>query len=228
MANIIGIAGDPGTGKTTSMRNLDPKETFLMQAIEKMLPIPGAKDYIDIREDSKKGNKIVELDPTKASSHCKKIADNYPNIRNIVIDDINFMMSNMLMERANETGYNKFSDIGRTFWQMFSGLQSLRSDLKIFILFHTEDDDNGQKKIKTVGKMLDNHWPLDGLMMPLLFSKVAGGSTFGGGSNEVEYKFITSHDGKHPAKAPMGMFDEQYIDNDLAYVAERIDAYQGS
>jgi hypothetical protein len=37
--------------------------------------------------------------------------------------------------------------------------------------------------------------------------------------------FYTQNDGTHPAKTPMGMFEEQKIDNDLLLVANKIKSY---
>ena len=43
MANIIGIMGESGSGKTTSMRNLDPKTTYYIDCDKKGLSWRGWK-----------------------------------------------------------------------------------------------------------------------------------------------------------------------------------------
>ena len=41
MGYLIGIAGHSGSGKTTSIKNLNPKETFIVSITGKPLPFKG-------------------------------------------------------------------------------------------------------------------------------------------------------------------------------------------
>lgn len=41
MAELIGIVGNSGSGKSTSLRNLDPKTTFIINVAGECLPIFG-------------------------------------------------------------------------------------------------------------------------------------------------------------------------------------------
>ena len=43
MSNLIVILGESGTGKSTSLRNLDPQETFIINVLNKPLPFRGYK-----------------------------------------------------------------------------------------------------------------------------------------------------------------------------------------
>ena len=43
MAELIGIAGNSGSGKTTSVKDLNPKETFIISVLGKPLPFRGFK-----------------------------------------------------------------------------------------------------------------------------------------------------------------------------------------
>ena len=45
------------------------------------------------------------------------------------------------------------------------------------------------------------------------------------GDDKMEYKFLTNTDGEPVAKTPLGMFESQIIDNDLAEIIKVIDAY---
>lgn len=41
MANLIAIVGSSGVGKSTSIRTLNPKETFIINVASKPLPFKG-------------------------------------------------------------------------------------------------------------------------------------------------------------------------------------------
>lgn len=41
----------------------------------------------------------------------------------------------------------------------------------------------------------------------------------------MEYQFITNNDGQFPAKSPIGMFKDLYIQNDLGVVSNLINEY---
>ena len=92
--------------------------------------------------------------------------------------------------------------------------------LKVFYLWHPEEDKETGFKMKTVGTMVDSYLTLEGLFTVILYTKVEKT-----GDNKIKYSFITNNDGKHPAKSPVGMFKDLYIPNDLGYVVKRIDEY---
>ena len=50
MANVIAVVGDTGTGKSTSMATLNPKETFIVNVLNKPLPIKGGKAKYNAEE----------------------------------------------------------------------------------------------------------------------------------------------------------------------------------
>lgn len=101
----------------------------------------------------------------------------------------------------------------------------MRSDLKVVIITHSEntgDALNPSYKMKTIGKMIDNMITLEGLFTYVLFTEVVKDV-----DGNLEHKFITQSDGTTTAKTPMRCFDSMYIDNDLNYVIEKIDEYNG-
>ena len=66
MADIIGIVGQSGSGKSTSIRTLNPEETFIINTIGKPLPFPGSKKkYTKLRKEGAAwaGNLYVSKDP---------------------------------------------------------------------------------------------------------------------------------------------------------------------
>jgi hypothetical protein len=102
--------------------------------------------------------------------------------------------------------------------------KDMREDLTIFFMTHSEDtvDGNGHRKVKakTIGKMIDNVLTLEGLFSTVLFGRIK--KTEDG----LEYGFDTVNNGENTCKAPMGMFKDSFIDNDLQLVKNCIAEYE--
>jgi hypothetical protein len=124
------------------------------------------------------------------------------------------------MSKARQTGYNKFAEIGVNMSKVVDAARSTREGLKVYFLWHPENDKETSYKMKTVGQMLDNYLTLEGLFTVILYTRVSKDS-----NSKPKYEFVTNHDGEFPAKSPVGMFDDLYIPNDLGLVAEKIDEY---
>lgn len=215
MATVTLIMGESGTGKSTSLRNLDPKETFIISALDKPLPFRGFKSKYFKSTKEKLGNYSATDNCERIIKGIESISETRPDIKNIVIDDFQYVMSNDYMRRAKEAGFAKFLDAGVTAWKIPYVAQSARDDLFIFILTHTETDSSGVKKCKTIGKMVDEKITLEGMFTVVFHSLVFNN----------QYQFLTQHDGAHIAKSPMGMFDDLLIDNDLAAIKQKMVEY---
>jgi len=219
MALLVGVIGPSGEGKSTSIRTLNPEETIIIGVAGKELPFKGAskmysldkKNYVEISTSKE----IVDL--------LKNISEKGKHVRNIVIDDIQYVMGFEFMKRATEVGYTKFSQIGQNMFNILFGVRGLRTDLKVFCLGHSETVEDGGEivayKMKTIGKMLDNNINLEGLFTICLYTFAEEGK------NGMEYHFLTNRYKKRPAKSPMGMFDETMIPNDLQFVSDKIEEY---
>lgn len=200
MATVTLILGKSGSGKSTSLRNLTPSACALIQVIKKPLPFKGGKDWnIFVTDDY--ASIIGAATKTK-----RKV---------IVIDDFQYMLANEFMRRSEEKGFEKFSDIGRHTWDVFSALLKLPDDVRVYILSHTEETDAGQIKMKTIGKMLDDKINLEGMVTIVLRAVV----------QDRSHLFSTRNNGSDTTKAPMGMFDDDLIQNDLAAVDAAICSY---
>lgn len=68
--------------------------------------------------------------------------------------------------------------------------------------------------------MVDDYLTLEGLFTVVLYTLVSKSS-----DGKIAYQFVTNYDGKYPAKSPIGMFKDLYIQNDLGFVSESIDKY---
>lgn len=223
----IAIVGSSGTGKSTSygslpeigVKGLNPKETVICNVAGKDLPFRGwQKVYTG--KLSEGGNYLETSDSSVIADTIRLVSDKRPEIKNYVIDDGQFIMAFEFMRRAKEAGYNKFTDIGVNIAKICEAARSTRKDLKVYFLWHPEDNKEYGYKMKTLGAMLDNYLTLEGLFTVVLYSTVIKGA-----DNKAKYQFVTNNDGKYPAKSPVGMFPELTIPNDLSIVSELIDKY---
>lgn len=220
MSHIVLIMGESGTGKSTSLRNLNPEETFIINVLNKPLPFRGFKKNYkklihNVIEDTSTGNYYTSDNAKKIVNLIQHINFKRPEIKNIIIDDWQYLMGNEFMRRATEKGYDKFSEIGQNGWIVIDELQRCRDDMEGFVLAHTELDNQGHLKCKTIGKMLDQNITIEGMFTTILHTCVYDG----------RYTFLTQNDGTHIAKSPMEMFEDKYIDNDLAYVKSKTNEY---
>lgn len=211
MSTVTMILGQSGTGKTTSLRNLDPTQTLLIQAIKKPLPFKSG-DWKPVTKDTPAGS-IFVCDSAQTIVGAMKRTKRPV----IVIDDFQYVMANEFMRRSAEKGFEKFTEIGRNAWDILAEAARLPDDVRVYILSHVETTDDGRTKIKTIGKMLDEKITLEGMVSIVLKTVVQDGQHF----------FATRNNGSDTVKTPMGMFDADLIDNDLAAVDAAIFQYYG-
>lgn len=202
------VIGESGTGKSTSMRNMDPAETLLIQTVKKPLPFRSS-NWKPVKDG---GNVIVTPDWQRIIQACQKTQRKV-----IVIDDFQYLLATEFMDRANETGFQKFTDLALHAWEVFSAVNKLPDDVRVYILSHTQTDDMGHTKFKTLGKLLDEKITVEGLFSIVLRTHVEGGN----------YTFRTQNSGSDTVKSPMGLFEGSSIDNDLAAVDAAICDYYG-
>ena len=192
MGQKVLIIGQSGTGKSTSMRNFAKDEVCLIKSINKQLPFRGKFEETHVSDTA---SEIIR----KMKSTKKKV---------IVIDDAQYVMGNEFFRRAAETGWNKFTDIGKNFYDLLTATDDLAEDVIVYFLLHTERDSEGNIKVKTIGKMLDEKLTVEGTATIVLMTNVVDG----------KYTFQTQNSGKDICKSPMGMFKNFLIDNDLKMV----------
>jgi len=219
-SKLIGIVGSTGTGKSTSIKHLDPKETYIINTAKKELPFKGAdKLYNAENKNYKEVDEITEI-----TRLLKTISEKAPHIKNIVIEDSNYMMSFRMAEKATEVGYTKFTILAKDMVELFREARKLRDDLKVFYFTHPETiEDSGEivgYRIKTSGKMLDNQINLEGLFTICLYTHIEEQK-----DGTASYNFVTNRFKKYPAKSPDGMFDQVKIPNNLQLVVNTIDEY---
>jgi hypothetical protein len=221
MSEIVAVVGQTGTGKSTSIEGLDPKETVIIGMINKPLPFRGwKKDYVS----GQGGNYIISVDSKKIVEALAYVSANRPEIKQIIVDDFQYLMSTEFMNRSNETGWEKFTDIARHVWDVITKARELREDLRVIFLTHDEiitENFQPKRKIKTIGKLLDDKVTLEGLFTVVLFTDIQKDQK----ADTLKYTFITQNDGTTTAKSPRGMFEEMFIPNNLVDVIAKMDAY---
>ena len=225
-AETIAIVGESGTGKSTSLRNLNPETTFIISTTGKPLPFRAwKKKYIPIKIEGKNvsGNYYVSSKWDQILKILQIIDKMMPHIKQVIIDDFQYVLSYEFVDRATEVGYTKFSELAQHAMEILRYSEKMREDCKMIFLTHSEnvgDNVNPKFVIKTVGKLLSEKVTLEGLFTYIFFTKVSEGD-----SGRMEYKLITNNDGTCVAKTSLGMFEDLEIDNDLDEIIHVIDAY---
>jgi energy-coupling factor transporter ATP-binding protein EcfA2 len=219
-SKLVGIVGQTGTGKSTSIKHLNPDETYIINVAKKELPFKGSEKLYNAE---KKNYKEVD-DANEISRLLKTISEKAPHIKNIIIEDSNYIMGFNIVAKATEVGFTKFSVMARDMVDLFRTARQLRDDITVFYLTHPETIEDGGEiigyKIKTAGKLIDNQVLLEGLLTVCLYTNVE--ETKDGGAN---YTFVTNRYKKMPAKSPDGMFAETKIPNDLQLVVNTLNEY---
>ena len=225
-AETIAIVGESGTGKSTSLRNLNPEETFIISTTGKPLPFRGyKKKYVPMKIEGKTvtGNYYVSSKWDQILKVLQIVDKMMPHIKQVIVDDFQYVLSYEFVDRATEVGYTKFSELAQHAMEILRYSEKMREDCKMIFLTHSEnvgDIMNPKYVIKTVGKLLSEKVTLEGLFTYIFFTKVTEGD-----DGKMQYKLITNSDGTCVAKTSLGMFDELEIDNDLAEIIKVIDAY---
>lgn len=215
MSRVICIAGESGSGKTTSMRNLDPKTTLYIDCDKKGLSWKGwkkqyggdNKNYIRTDIAAIVLNTLEKVDKSESLKHIKVV----------VIDTLNGLMVADEMRRSKEKGYDKWVDLAACVWDLVCKAHEMRDDLTIVFTAHTQTDHDEAgymfTRIKTSGKKLDKIC-LESKFTTVLLSKCVDG----------QYKFETQANNS-TAKSPMGAFDSMEIDNDIVEVIKALEEF---
>jgi hypothetical protein len=200
MAVLVMIYGQSGTGKSTSLRNFTNDEVAVINVSGKPLPFRSKLTTYDTDNYA------------KISSALGKIER-----KSIVIDDATYLMVNEFMRTAKVAGYQKYTDMAVNFNSLVAQASQLANDKIVYFLGHSDLKDDGTEHFKTIGKMLDNYVTVEGKFTIVLKTVVQDG----------KYYFSTHNSGQDTVKSPLGMFADNYVDNDLKAVDAIIREYYG-
>ena len=221
MGKLVITIGKSGSGKSTSLRNLDPESTFVITPNSKPLPFRGSRTKYT-RE--KKNLGIVKSIPGLGTL-LRSINDKAAHIKTVVVDDFNHYLTARVMADASKPGFGKWGQLAQdTYAALLQSEETYRDDLTVVLLAHSETttDANGVSTttLATVGKMLDNQVKIPSYATYMFHTIIRDGE------DGPEHVFQTNTTDGREAKSPMGCFDELYIENDLAAALTVIDDYE--
>ena len=194
------ILGYSGSGKTRSIKHMDPAVTGVFLVEKPRLPF---------RETFK---------TVKNAGYPQIMAAlKSPTMKSYVIDDSQYLLVNEFFDKVNVKGYEKFTEIALNFRNLIHWVNvGTPDDVIVYFLHHIQTDDiTGRIKAKTIGKMLDEKLTVEGCFDIVLKTE----------PNQDGWWFRTHSTGNDPVKTPEDMFDDDLIPNDLAYVDKTIRTY---
>lgn len=214
MSKSILIMGESGSGKTTSMRNLNPKETFYIDCDKKGLSWKDWKKNYSLENK----NYMATSDVPTIMSLLNKISNEQTQFKYIIIDTLNAIMVDDEFNRMREKSYDKWQELAYSIYGIISMSNVLRSDLTVILVMHsiTERDEvsgNTWTHARTSGKKLEKIVVESKLTTVLLAKCIEG-----------KYYFITRDDNS-TVKAPLGAFAEDKVENDIVKVIEALKDY---
>lgn len=238
-----------GFGKTNSycgrklhgIVGLDPKETFLIQCINREIPnqnyktITGYKsDGSDMSKHITKGNRL-QVGSIEGLDRFKVIAAAIPLLANspftsVIIDDFNYLAQDYYMANAMKGGWDTPKQIGYGMGLIFSAFEALNMREKdLFVFAHYEEYKDKNKtedfsyKFKTTGKMVDDYITPEGKFDVVLYGK----EIYLEKEKTITKQWVIHPDGEYPVKDSLGIMDEfpSLILNDMHLIKEGINKF---
>ena len=201
------IIGTSGSGKTTSLEKLDPKQTFYIDADGKGLSWKGWR-----KQYNKENKNYFQCDaPEQIFSLMQTIDEKQKQIKFLVIDTLNGCMVADEMRRAKEKAYDKWMDLAQSVYNIVDYSNKMRDDLTVILIGHTQTSDDGFTCMLTNGRKL-NKICLESKMTTVLLSRI---------NDNGEYVFETRAKNS-TAKTPRGAFDADEIPNDITLVIDAL------
>ena len=210
---IIGIVGASGTGKSTSLRNLPPDKTYIIDLERKGMPFPKKFPYIASCSNIKEFD--AALSTALADESCEVI---------VIESFTKYVETLIALAQASFKGFDVWSYYNR---MIRATLDKVKNDNAVVIftaideivqIAQTNGDTYNVRRVKVQGKQHEGCIEKEFLMV--LFTEVKRDK-----EGKSRYVFQTNSDGITSAKTPMGMFSESYIDNDVNVVIETAKKY---
>ena len=215
MAKVVGVMGESGSGKTTMNRNLDPKTTFYIDCDKKGLSWKGWRKDFNEKNRNYFSTDFIQTVETLLDKINEQ--EDMKHIKVVVIDTLNGLMVADEVRRMKEKGYDKWQDLAQCIWSLLDKLYTLRDDLTIIVICHSqtqkEDDGYTFTRIKTSGKKLDK-LNVESKLTTVLYAVAKGGKYV-----------LQTHANNSTAKTPLGAFEEDEIDNDIVPVLKVLEEY---
>lgn len=244
--SVLVIAGFSNSGKSTSLRYLNPSETFIINVNNKQLAIPGfRKNYTKLHKEfvlDEKGNQVMNKTTKQpdfkwignyyqSDNYGKlhtvlNIVDNSPflsHIKYLVVDDINYLMGQDTMSMATTASRDKYSTFAYNYNNILHRLMSMRDDLQVIIISHLQkDEDTGAIRLISNSKFLDKQLVLDGMFNYIIYCEKLVDEIEG----TVKYVYRTRTLGNDTCRSTSGCFKDLYIEPNIKKCIDRINAFE--
>lgn len=192
------IIGKSGSGKSASLRNFKKEEIAIANVLGKPLPFKS------------------DLDAPKVDDYATIIkAIEHTDKKVIVIDDANYLITNEFMSKSSIKGFDKYNEIGNNFFNLINGIKNVEGGKTVYLIMHEDSDEEGNIKPKTIGKLLDDKVNIQGMFTICIRTMYDNG----------KYIFRLKTNGQDCVKTPIGLFDDEEMENDLKLVDEKIREY---
>lgn len=227
-SNLIGLGGLSNSGKSTSLKYLNPSETFIVSCTNKQLQIPGFRrkyKKVEVKDGKLIGNWLICNSYPQIEKVLKIISTSREDIKTVVIDDANYLLSNEIMISATIKGYDKFISQAKNYYDLIMSALNLRDDLTVVFISHIINDGTDTEpsyKLYSSGKMLDRTVNIDGLFSYLLYAERYKTDE----DDEVRYRFRTRTNGNDTCRSVAGCFKEKYIEPNMQLVIDTINAFE--
>lgn len=225
MANVVMILGKSGTGKSTSIKTLNPEETVIVNVLGKKLPFKGSGGLYNTDKKN-----LFRVEDHLQMINLLQACDKQPHVKNIILDDCIYIMRKEYFKRAKEAGYAKYTELAQHFQQIISTCEQMRDDINVFMILHSEDVQSEKTtvgyKVSTIGQLLDSQYNPVEVVPMVLYSAIKfdekGNPTYGFYTHATMEGTV-----QIPAKTPDEMFTEDFIPNDLGAVVKAMNEYYG-
>lgn len=213
MAIPVLIIGKSGSGKTYSLKNFKADEVGVISVEKGRLPFKSDIKTVKVPKDPTEGEAKNAAQINQAKYAWVTSVIRRSKAKSVVIDDSQYLLVNELFDRAYEKGYDKFNSLAVKFRDLIHAVNEMEEEDKIvYFLHHSETDEDGRAKVKTVGKMLDSTLTVEGCFDIVIYCQ--------------DYKFFTQSNGISTAKSPEDMLPLE-MPNDLKAVDDAIRDYYG-
>lgn len=209
MKPSIIVVGGSGTGKSTSLRGLDPQTTAVLNTERKQLPFKGAKDFLNL--------------PIKTVAEFHKGLDDAmksDKVETIIIESFTSLIEMIYREAdAKFRGFDVWSQYNKEIDKVLDKSKNTNKHMVFTAIDGVYEDESGvaERYVAVDGNRWKKRVEKEFVVCLFTDNKVT--------ENGVEYRLRTNTLGRDSAKSPMGMFEDMYIPNDLSLVIEKCNEY---
>lgn len=221
MAQLVFLVGRSGMGKSTSLRNLNPEETVIINTDQKALPFR----QFNQKYNEEKRNYRKTSDVNTVISTLMKVNKN-ENVKTVIIDTWSRIMTDAIMSQSfrSEKGFDKWSKMAASQYDLINIVNdSMRDDIIVYLFAHPEThyDEAGfaSERIGVQGKMLERFVP-ESFSSIVLYAEIIKQP---GQPNRHVFRTVSS--GSDTCKTPLEMFEDSEVENDLVLVNQAIREY---